>query len=204
MNNVDKLHTALCMVKEAGKLSAMLKVRRSLPVFNAGDKEHEAKVIKRMFNIGPEHGAYKRISEDIIRPSFYDPTSSTVYTTAGSRRHELIHAYQNLLPAKHSSPFVSAARLPILKNYVQSPIQEIGARAGEFSAPFRQQQKAPLLHAIHKTIWQSPHYIGKTGGKAWPAIKKLRDKIPFLNDHDNIDATAGVSHYIKGLFKKQK
>lgn len=188
------------LLKQASKLSEMLRIRRSLPVFNAAVKGSEDKLVSHMFNTVPGTAVHTSIARD-IKPSFYDPISKAVYTTPSSKRHELIHAYQDQLPGKYSSPFIRMSRMPVLKDYIQSPVQEVGARAGQYNAAFRASQPAPTLHAAHLTMYQSPHYVGKTGGKIWPLLNYIRSKIPLLSDFDRVDTHAGVGHYLKNIFK---
>jgi hypothetical protein len=84
MNNIDKLNISLGLIKQAGRLASMLKIRRKLPIFSEDKKFLE--------HTGWDPSGVENVS-------FYDPlTKSILLRQPRSKKHELIHAYQDQLP----------------------------------------------------------------------------------------------------------
>jgi hypothetical protein len=169
MNNIDKLNISLGLIKQAGRLASMLKIRRKLPIFSEDKKFLE--------HTGWDPSGVENVS-------FYDPlTKSILLRQPRSKKHELIHAYQDQLPVLKNTLAGNLNKLPFLGKRLGMAALELEARVGE-------RKDKNFLQALQKMTYNSPHYINKLEGdkqqQGFKLLKFIGDKFPSLKSEGQI------------------
>ena len=168
MTNTHKLLCAFSTIKTAGRLADLLKIRRNTPVFSRMEDYIQ-------FSKADE-ASQKMLSN--ARTSFYDTNSKSIFTTPGSKKHELMHAYQDQLPLLKNTIAGITNKIPFIKDRIGVASMEIEARMVEG------RRKKSIVEAIKKMVYNAPHYIknyeGSTQQTGFKLLKTLGDKIPKL------------------------
>lgn len=167
------------------RFSALRNIRRTVPVFRKGVAADEAKYVQRAF---PAADAAEK--QDIAKwlqsynASFFDREGRAILTTPRSRRHELVHAYQDLMPATSAPLSGLPHRLPVVGKYIGDTALELGARLAEAPAAARMGSGFGSARALANLIYSSPFYARRHAADAspsrfvWKAMTPLRALLP--------------------------